>query len=153
MHQRIMLYQRKYIFRRTCIYKQPILTKQWNYIYRLLHVFFLLLVPILLELHENQRRKNCNRKKGHRRICVKDITFLAAYSPSYVIFCRFFRVLFPSSQVTCRMAALKIHNMYNKIDRVMSAIENKKKICRFTLKMYNAFSSKFPHFLPLLIIS
>ena len=59
------------ILRHTCMYKQPILTKQWNYnnfvqilhsylryIDRLLDVIFLLLAVILSELHEIPRRKN-----------------------------------------------------------------------------------------------
>ena len=59
------------IFRHTYMYKQPILTKKWNYnnfieilssyrryTDRLLDVFFLLLATILSELHENPRRKN-----------------------------------------------------------------------------------------------
>ena len=33
------------------------------------------------------------QKKVHRRICVRDVTYLATCPPSYVIFCRFFRVL------------------------------------------------------------
>ena len=35
------------------------------------------------------------QKKVERRICVKDISFLAARPSSYVIFCRFFRLLPP----------------------------------------------------------
>ena len=63
-------YERNRIFRRTCICKQPILTKYWNYnnflqiLYsclrytdRLLHVFFLLLSVILSEFSEKRRRK------------------------------------------------------------------------------------------------
>ena len=33
------------------------------------------------------------QKKVHRGICVRDITFLTARSPSYIIFCCFFCVL------------------------------------------------------------
>ena len=59
------------ILRHTCIYKQPILTKWWNYnnfvqiLYSylkytdtLLDVLFLLQAVILFELHENPRRKD-----------------------------------------------------------------------------------------------
>ena len=34
-------------------------------------------------------------KKVERRICVRDITLLAAHPPSYVIFCRFIHLLSP----------------------------------------------------------
>ena len=37
------------------------------------------------------------QKKVHRRICVRDITFLTARPPFYVTFCR---LLPPPSQVT-----------------------------------------------------
>ena len=33
------------------------------------------------------------QKKVHREVCVRDNLFLAARHPSYVIFCRFFRLL------------------------------------------------------------
>ena len=59
------------IFRQTCMHKQPIFTKSWNFnnfvqilysylrgIDKLLDVFFFLLAVILSELHENPRRKN-----------------------------------------------------------------------------------------------
>ena len=35
---------------------------------------------------KNQEKKIELQKKAHRRICVRDITFLAARLPSYVIF-------------------------------------------------------------------
>ena len=35
------------------------------------------------------------QKEVHRRICFSDIVFLIARPPSYVIFCRFSRVLCP----------------------------------------------------------
>ena len=56
----------------------------------LLDVFFLLLSVILSEL----------QKKVHKRICVRDITFLVAHPPSYVLFCRFFPLFPPPFQVT-----------------------------------------------------
>ena len=48
----------------------------------------------------NQKRIKIElQKKDHRRICVRDITLLAAQLPFYVIFCCFFRLLPPPSQV------------------------------------------------------
>ena len=41
----------------------------------------------------NQERKIELQKKVHSRICIRDITFLAAHPPSYVISCRFLRLL------------------------------------------------------------
>ena len=43
----------------------------------------------------NQEGKIALHKQVHRRICVKSITFLIVRRPSYVIFCRFFRLLPP----------------------------------------------------------
>ena len=40
----------------------------------------------------NQEEKIALHKQVHRRICVKSITFLIVRPPSYVIFCRFFRL-------------------------------------------------------------
>ena len=91
------------IFRHTCMYKQPIWTKQPNYndfvqiLYSYLRftdkfvdVLILLLTVILLELHENQRKNIQLQKMVHRKTCVRDITFLAKLPASYVIFCSFF---------------------------------------------------------------
>ena len=65
------------IFRHACMYKEPKMTKQWNYctfvqmLYSHLRytVFFLLLALILSELHENSRRKDLKsyRKKVHQK--------------------------------------------------------------------------------------
>ena len=41
----------------------------------------------------NQKEKIELQKKVHKRICMWKITFLVVRPPSYVIFCRFFRVL------------------------------------------------------------
>ena len=49
-----------------------------------LDVHFLLLAVILSELHEKPRRKDWVKEKIHRRICVRDITFLTARCPFYV---------------------------------------------------------------------
>ena len=40
------------------------------------------------------------QKKVHKRICVRDITFLTARPPFYVIFCCFLRLLPPLPQLT-----------------------------------------------------
>ena len=48
----------------------------------------------------NQEGKIELQKKVHRRICMRDIAFLAARPPSYVpFFVAFFCLLAPSSQV------------------------------------------------------
>ena len=39
------------------------------------------------------------QKKVHRRICVRNITFLIAHPPFYVIFCCFLRLLPPPAQL------------------------------------------------------
>ena len=41
----------------------------------------------------NQEEKIELQKKVRRRVCVRDIIFLAARTPFHVIFCRFFRLL------------------------------------------------------------
>ena len=52
-----------------------------------LNVFFLLLAVILPQnVMRNQEGKIELQKKVHRRICVKDITFLTTRSPFYVFF-------------------------------------------------------------------
>ena len=43
------------------------------------------------------------QKKIPRRICVRDITFLTARPPLYVILCCFIRLLPPPCQVTYLM--------------------------------------------------
>ena len=92
------IFRHNCIFRCTCIYKQPKMTKLWNYNIlsfiqlsykynnRLFDVFFLLLTALLSGFHKKQIRKINLQKKVHRKICVKDITFLAACPPFYVIF-------------------------------------------------------------------
>ena len=75
----------------------------------LLDVVFLLLAVVLSELHEKPRRnKDELQKKVHRRTCVKDITFLTARLPFYVIFCCFLRLL--PSQVTSLLNG-SVHNI------------------------------------------
>ena len=65
-----------------------------------LDVLFVLLSVILSELHEKPRKKNELQQKVNRRICVRDVTFLTAHPPFYVIFCCFLRLLPPTSEVT-----------------------------------------------------
>ena len=98
------------IFRHTCMHKQPILTKQWNFnIFvqvlpsylrhtdRLSDVLFLLLTVILSELQTKMERLS-HRKST--QTCMRGITFLATRPPSFVIFYRFFRLFPPPSRVT-----------------------------------------------------
>ena len=60
----------------------------------LLDVFSLLLARYQ-SLMRNEKGKIKLQKKVHRRIYVRDISFLAALPPSYVVFCPFFRLLSP----------------------------------------------------------
>ena len=102
------VFRQNLIFRHTCMYKRPILTKQRNYnnfvqisysylryTDRIMDMFLLLFAVILSELLENPRRNDLVTKRIYKRICVKDTTFLVTGSPSYVIFCRIFPVLPP----------------------------------------------------------
>ena len=76
-----------------------------------LDVFFLLLTVILSELHEKPRRIKIElQKKDHRRISVREITFLTTRLPFDVIFCCFLRLLPPLSQVTYVLNS-SIHNI------------------------------------------
>ena len=72
-----IIFRRNRIFRHKCMYKQPMLTKQWNYdifvqiLYNylrytngLLNVFFLLLTVISTALHEKPRRKDSFTEKS-----------------------------------------------------------------------------------------
>ena len=52
-----------------------------------------LLRKIVRGLWETKKKKIELQKKGNRRICVRDITFLAALPPPYIIFCCFFCLL------------------------------------------------------------
>ena len=67
----------------------------------LLDVLFLLLAVILSGFHEKLRRNKTElQKKVHGRICVRDIIFLTAGPPFYVLtFYCFLRLLRPHSQV------------------------------------------------------
>ena len=60
----------------------------------------------------NQEGKIELRKKVHRRICVRDITFLTARPPFYVIFCCFLCLLLHlPKERACWMAPIKLHNI------------------------------------------
>ena len=101
------------IFSHTWMHKLTILSKQWNYnifvqiFYsyfrytdRLLDVFFLSLAVIFQSFMGNQKEKIELQKKIHRRSCVREIPFLPAYPRSFLIFCRFFCLLFSPMQAT-----------------------------------------------------
>ena len=100
------IFRHNHIFRHTCIYKQPISTKKWNYnifvqiLYNYLRytywMFFSLLAVISSELQE---KKIELEKKVHKIIYVRGIIFLTGHRPSYVIFCHFFCLPSPSTQV------------------------------------------------------
>ena len=84
-------------FRHTCMYKQPILRKQWNcnsfvqtlhsylrYTDRLLMCFLVALCYIIRVLSKTKKERLNYSKNVHRRICIRDITFLAAH-PTHLI--------------------------------------------------------------------
>ena len=50
------------------------------------------LLDVFLKIQEKKIKSN---KKVHRRISVREVTFLAARPHSYIIFCRFLRLLPP----------------------------------------------------------
>ena len=128
------------IFRHTCMYKQPILTKQWNYnifvqilysylryIDRLLDVFFLLLAVTLSKLHEKSRRKDWVTEESKWRNLCEEHHFFGCTPSSLCHFLSFFFFIYSHPLPkwwTCWKTLIKMHNMHNKIDRVMSAIEN-----------------------------
>ena len=108
------IFRHNWIFRHTYVYKQPPLTKKWDYNHILnscykyyivildtlvgifLVVLFLLLAVILSGLYEKPRRnKDWVTEKVHRRIFVRDITFL---DPFHFIFVAFF--VYSPSQMT-----------------------------------------------------
>ena len=121
----------------TCVFKQPSLTKEWNYntFVRILYsyfrytgrlfldVLFLLLVVIVSELHEKARRNKDwvteksaflkkVQKKSTRTICVRDITFLTAHPPFYIFFVAFFIYSLPLPKWhTCWIGSIKILNI------------------------------------------
>ena len=98
------IFRHNRIFRHTCMHKQLILTKQWNYnIFeqvlhsylrctdRLSDVLFLLLAVMLSELQT--KKETLSHEKKYIEVCEAH-HFLAARPPSYAIFYRFFH-LFP----------------------------------------------------------
>ena len=116
MLQRIALYKRRQKIRSldtiefldTHVYKQTTLTKQWNYniFVQILYNYFrytgrlflgcavfVACCNIISFMRNQEGIKIELQKKVHRRICVRDITFLTARSPFYVIFCCFLHLL------------------------------------------------------------
>ena len=86
------IFRHNHIFRHTCMYKQPILRKQWNYnsfvqtlhsylryTDRLLMCFLVALCYIIRVLSKTKKERLNYSKKVRRRICIRDITFLAAH--------------------------------------------------------------------------
>ena len=79
-----------------------------------LDVLILLLAVTLSGFHEKPRRnEDWITKKVHRRICLRDITFLVACPPFYVtFFVAFFVYSLPLSEWrTCWMVPIKRHNI------------------------------------------
>ena len=83
------------------LYKQPALAKLWNYniLVQILYSYFrctdrlflgcphFVAAVTLSGFHEKPRRnEDWITKKVHRRICLRDITFLVACPPFYVTF-------------------------------------------------------------------
>ena len=96
------------------MYKQPTLTKWWNYhiFEKIFYCYFkytgrhflgcVLFVACCQGYLRNQEGIKIElQKKVHKKNCMRDITFLAARPPSYVTFYCFFRLLPPPFQVTC----------------------------------------------------
>ena len=65
-----------------------------------LDVLVLLLAVILSELHVKPKKKDWVSEKIYRKVCVRDINFLTARTPFYVILCWFLCLLPSPSQVT-----------------------------------------------------
>ena len=95
-----------HIFRHTCMYKQPILTKQWNYnifvqilysylryIDRLLDVFFLLLAVTLSKFG---RRKDWVTEESKWKNLCEEHHFFGCTSSSLCYFLSFFFLSIPT---------------------------------------------------------
>ena len=93
------IFKNNWIFRHSCIYKQPTLTKKWNFntFEQILYSYFrytgrLFLGYALFVARCNTIRTSWETKKERlscrtkcmKRIFVRDITFLTAHSPFYV---------------------------------------------------------------------
>ena len=101
-------------FRHTCMYKQPTLTKQWNYnIFVQIYIyfrytarfflgcaFFIAHLSIIRTSWETKKESLNYRKSIYMEEFMRDITFLMVCPPFYVIFCCFFCLLPPPYQVT-----------------------------------------------------
>ena len=97
------IFRNNFIFRHICMYKQPILTKQWNF--KTFMQYYVVISDTLIDswmcfyycslyyyqrFMRNQEGKfELQKKSTQKNLCV-GITFLAASLPSCVIFCRFF---------------------------------------------------------------
>ena len=96
------------------IYRQPTLTMQWNFTIfaQILYSYFRYTGRLFLgcaffiaccnyqNFVRNQEGKNELQKKVHRRICVRNITFLTVHSPFNVFLLLSLYILPPPSQVT-----------------------------------------------------
>ena len=108
------IFKYNWIFKHLCIYKQPTLTKQWKYntFVQILYIYFrytgrLFLGCTLFVTQCNiirasyeTKNKRLSFRKIHRKICVRDMNFLAARHPFYVILCCFLCLLPSFSQLT-----------------------------------------------------
>ena len=103
-----------HIFRPTCMYKQPTLTKQWNYniFVQILYSYFrytgmpflgCVLFVARCNIIKASWETNNESLSLHRRTCVRNITFLTASHSFYVVFCYFLRLLPPPFQVTYKL--------------------------------------------------
>ena len=115
------IFRRSCIFRCTCIYKQPKMTKLWNYNIFVQVLYSYLTSTIIgfsmcfsccsLQYYQGFMRRKEEKiklqKKEHRRICEKGITFLAAGALFYVIFLS----LFSSTQILHRKKFFPLGNV------------------------------------------
>ena len=108
------IFKHNLMFRDTCMYKQPTLTKYFRYTGRLF------LGCALLLAHCNIIRASWETKKerlGHRKKYIKEFVrgtllfWLYALLYLYIIFCCFLRLLFPLPKWrTCWIAPIKIYD-------------------------------------------
>ena len=108
------IFKHNLMFRDTCMYKQPTLTKYFRYTGRLF------LGCALLLAHWNIIRASWETKKerlGHRKKYIKEFVrgtllfWLYALLYLYIIFCCFLRLLFPLPKWrTCWIAPIKIYD-------------------------------------------
>ena len=108
------IFKHNLMFRDTCMYKQPTLTKYFKYTGRLF------LGCALLLAHCNIIRASWETKKerlGHRKKYIKEFVrgtllfWLYALLYLYIIFCCFLRLLFPLPKWrTCWIAPIKIYD-------------------------------------------